>query len=90
MNASQGIKLGLSVFYVLLLWIAISWPLTMGANISKGLLMLLLVLHVYECVAYREIIKQAPGSTALNLLNVFLYGVVHKVVMKTAIREGKL
>ena len=70
----------------LLAWIAVTRPLTLGANISQGLLVLLVGLHLLECYAYRELIRQAPGTPAWHLLNVFLFGVIHMLVMKSQIR----
>ena len=85
-----GIKIGTCVFYLLLAYLAITRPLTLGANISQGLLVLLVAAHLVECVMYRDLIKQAPGSRAWHLLNVFLFGVIHKIWMKSAIREAEL
>ncbi len=86
MNRTDLIKLGTLAFYALLAWVAITRPLTLGANLSQGLLVLLVGVHLLECYAYRELIRQAPGSAAWHLLNVFLFGVVHMLVMKSEIR----
>ena len=86
MSRTDVIKVTTLVFYGVLAWVAITQPLTLGANISQGLLVLLVAVHLLECVAYRDLIKEAPGSPAWHLLNVFLFGVVHMLVMKSAIR----
>ncbi len=86
MSRTDWIKVGTLVFYLLLAWVAITRPLTLGANISQGLLVLIVAVHLLECVSYRDLIKQAPGSPAWHLLNVFLFGLVHMLVMKSEIR----
>ena len=82
------IKLGTLVFYVVLAWVAVTQPLTLGANISIGLLVLLVVVHLGECFLYRDLIQRAPGSSAWHLLNVFLFGVFHMIAMKESIRAA--
>jgi uncharacterized protein YhhL (DUF1145 family) len=74
------------VFYLVLIWVAVSRPLTLGANLSQGMLVLMVAVHLLECVSYRELIREAPGSPAWHLLNVFLFGFVHMLVMKKEIR----
>jgi len=86
MDRTDVIKVVALVIYLVLGWVAITQPLTLGANLSQGFLVLLVALHLLECVGYRELIREAPGSPAWHLLNVFLFGVVHMLVMKSAIR----
>jgi uncharacterized protein YhhL (DUF1145 family) len=90
MRRTDWVKIGTLVFYLLLVLVVITQPLTLGANISQGLLVLLVALHLLECVTYRELIQQAPGSPAWHLLNVFLFGVVHMLVMKSLIRKEEV
>ena len=81
-----AIKIGTSILYLILGYVAISYPLTLGANISLGVLVLLVIVHLGECFMYRDLIRQAPGSKTWHVLNVFLYGVLHMMVMKDAVR----
>ena len=85
-----GFKIGTCVFYLLLIYVAITRPLTLGANLSQGLLVLLVAVHLVECITYRDLIQRAPGFPAWHLLNVFLFGVIHMIWMKSAIREAEL
>lgn len=80
------IKLGTLLFYVVLAWVALTQPLTLGANISIGVLVLLAVAHAVEMYLYRDLINRAPGTPGWHALNVFLFGVFHMVEMKEAIR----
>jgi len=81
-----AIKIGTLILYTILLYVGITQAQTLGANISIGLLVLLALSHLVECVMYRQLIRQAPGSAAWHLLNVFLFGVFHMMVMKDALR----
>jgi uncharacterized protein YhhL (DUF1145 family) len=83
------VKSGFLILYVILIYVAITVPLTLPANISLGVLVLLAALHLVECFMYKDIIRQAPGSPAWHLLNIFLFGIVHMMNMKVAIREAK-
>ena len=57
-------KSGFLLLYVLLAYTAINEPLSLLGNISQGALVLLVALHLVECILYRDIIQQAPGSAA--------------------------
>ena len=84
--AVTGIKISTLVLYVILTYVAISFPLTVWSQFSIGLLVLLCALHLLECYQYRGLIQQAPGGVSWNLLNVFLFGLFHMMDMKDAIR----
>ena len=83
------VKSGFLILYVILIYVAITVPLALPANISLGVLVLLAALHFVECFMYKDIIRQAPGSPLWHLLNIFLFGIVHMMNMKVAIREAK-
>jgi uncharacterized protein YhhL (DUF1145 family) len=83
------VKSGFLILYVILIYVAITVPLTLPANISLGVLVLLAALHLVECFMYKDIIRQAPGSPLWHLLNIFLFGIVHMMNMKVAIRLAK-
>jgi len=80
-------KSGFLILYVLLLYVAINEPLSLLANFAQGALVLLVALHLVECILYRDIISQAPGSAAWHLLNIMLFGVLHMIHMKLEIRR---
>ena len=80
-----AVKIGTLILYFILFYVGYTKPLTLGANLSIGLLVLLGLAHTAECVVYRRLIQQAPGSPAWNTLNVLLFGVFHMMVMKDAV-----
>jgi uncharacterized protein YhhL (DUF1145 family) len=82
-----AIKIGTLILYLILGYVAISFPLTLAANASLGLLVLLVLAHLVECYLYRDLIRKTPGSAIWHLLNVFLFGVFHMMVMKDAVQE---
>ena len=82
-----AIKIGTLILYFILSYVAISFPLTLAANVSLGVLVLLVFAHSVECFLYRELIRKTPGSPAWHLLSVFLFGVFHMVAMKDILRE---
>lgn len=82
-----AIKIGTIILYCIFTYVAISFPLTLAANFSLGVLVLLAIVHIVECYLYRELIQKTPGSAAWHLLGVFLFGVFHMVAMKDVLRE---
>jgi uncharacterized protein YhhL (DUF1145 family) len=89
MDKVGWVKLGVCALYLLLVWVCLALPLTWQANVSLGLLVAVSATHAYECIIYRDMVAEAPGSGAWNYLNVFLFGVIHKLVMKHAIRDAR-
>ena len=81
-----AIKIGTLILYLILTYVAISFPLTLAANVSLGVLVLLALAHLVECFLYRELIREAPGASSWHLLSVFLFGVFHMMAMKDALR----
>ena len=82
----KSIKIGTLVVYVILIYVAISFPLTVFSQFCIGVLVLLAALHAMECYLYRKLAQQASGGVGWNLLNVFLFGVLHMMDMKDEIR----
>jgi len=76
------IKISGAILYAFMAWVAVSQPLTLGANICTGVLFTLSLVHLLECWLFRKQIAQAPGSKAWHMLNVFLYGILHIMVLK--------
>lgn len=85
-----AIKIGSLILYCILAYVAITAPLTLGANIGLGVLVFLALAHLVECFLYRALIRRAPGSPTWHALNVFLFGVFHMVAMKDALRSRRL
>ncbi len=75
------IKLAGLILYAFMAYVAITKPMTLGANMSTGILVMLVIAHLVECVIYREKIIKAPGSAAWHFLNVFLFGVMHMMLI---------
>ena len=90
MKRTDWMKVATLVIYVLLVVVIITQPLSLGANISQGLLVLTVAVHLLECFTYRDLIREAPGSPTWHLLNVFLFGLTHMLVMKSAIRKEEV
>jgi uncharacterized protein YhhL (DUF1145 family) len=82
----KRIKIGSLVFYIILSYLAISFPLTVISQFAIGVLVLLAAVHAMECYMYRKLALQAPGGLGWNLLNLFLFGVLHMMDMKDEIR----
>ena len=80
-------KIGTLIVYVILAYVAISFPLTLGAQFCLGLLVLLVLAHIAECFMYRKLMQQAPGAVHWHLVNVFLFGVLHKMEMTAAVED---
>jgi uncharacterized protein YhhL (DUF1145 family) len=80
-------KIGTLIVYVILAWVAISFPLSHLSQFCIGLLVLLVMAHIIECFMYRRLMRQAPGATLWHLANVFLFGVIHKVVMTETVED---
>ena len=89
MDKVTWLKLGICTFYSLLIWVCLALPLTWQGNVSLGLLVAIATTHVYECIMYRDMVDEAPGSNGWNYLNVFLFGVIQKLIMKHAIRDAR-
>lgn len=83
-----ALKIGTLILYVILVYVAISFPLTLGSQLSIGLLVFFSVSHAVECVLYRKLIVQAPGSNAWHVLNVFLFGFFYMYEMKDMVRAA--
>ena len=77
-----AIKIGTLILYAILLYVGITKPLTLGANISIGLLVVLALAHLAEMVIYRKRLVEAPGNTVWHFFNVFLFGVFHIQTLK--------
>jgi uncharacterized protein YhhL (DUF1145 family) len=53
-------------------------------TIGKGLIGFLVVAHLIECFVFRKELEEAPGSMGAQLVQVFLFGVIHM----QELREG--
>ena len=82
------IKIAGLILYAILVYVGITRQMTLEANVSIGLLAVLGIVHLVECVIFRRLISEAPGGVAWNAVNVFLFGVVHAGQMKKAMQAG--
>ena len=89
MKTTTILKLLGVAFYLLLAWAAITGPVALAASASQAMLVLIAVAHLVQCVIYRSLIRQVPGSRAWHLLNVFFFGVAHVLEMKRAVRDDQ-
>jgi uncharacterized protein YhhL (DUF1145 family) len=80
-------KIGTLIVYIILAYVAISFPLSLWSQFSIGLLVILALAHIAECFMYRNLMQQAPGATYWHVVNVLLFGVIHKVVMTEAVED---
>ena len=80
-------KIGTLIVYAIIAWVAISFPLTLWSQFCIGLLVIIVLAHIAECFMYRKLMQQAPGTVPWHLANVFLFGVMHKVVMTEALED---
>ena len=83
------IKISALILYLFLAYVGITRPMSLEANISLGLLAVLAIAHLVECVVFRDLIKKAPGSPAWHALNVFLFGVFHMQAMKSSLSPAE-
>ena len=54
------------------------------ATLGKGLILFLVGAHLIECFVFRKELEEAPGSMGSQLVQVFLFGVIHM----QELREG--
>lgn len=67
---------------VLVTWVASAAAMLLGgdsivATIGTGIFGFLVVAHTIECVVFLKELKAAPGPLGGQLVQVFLFGVVH-------------
>lgn len=73
---------------VAVVWILSGLGMWLGsgllATIATGLFGFLVVAHAIECVVFLKEIREAPGGLANNLVQVFVFGVVHMQELRGA------
>ena len=66
---------------VLVVWVAALlaslFATGLAATLGTILVAFLVVAHTIECVVFRKELEQAPGSMGSQLIQVFVFGVVH-------------
>ena len=75
------------VIYAVLAVLALTQGDTAVGIWSLRLLVILAVVHAIETVVFFKLCKSAGGSLPVNLLNIFLFGVIHAGEIKAA--QGK-
>jgi len=67
----------LLAIYALLAFLAISMQDSPAGQVASWVLVALACAHLIEVVVFFRLCKQAGGSLAMHLVNVFLFGVLH-------------
>lgn len=80
-------KIGSLVLYLVLVVLVITQAGTLVATLATWSIFVLVVVHAVEMAMYYRLCQQAQGSTAGNLLQVFLFGYFHMIEMKAAVAE---
>ena len=77
---------------ILLVWAASGLASAFAAGIIRTigsmLFGLLVIAHLVECFVYRKELEDAPGSMGSQLVQTFLFGVVHMQELR-AVSEGE-
>lgn len=82
-------KVAIVILYLVFIYQIAMRPLTLGANMSIGVSITIVVLHLFECFYYRDLIQRAPGSRTKNTLGIFFFGIFHMADMKEALRKAR-
>jgi uncharacterized protein YhhL (DUF1145 family) len=77
-------KIGCLVLYAVLAVVALTQAGTTAATAAVWILGILAVVHAAEVVMLYPLCKQAGGSLAGNLFQVFVFGYYHMIEMKAA------
>jgi len=80
-------KIVLLIVYAVLAVLALTQGDSAAGEWALRLIGILVVVHLIETAVYFKLCQTAGGSLPGHLLNVFLFGVLHVKVMKTA--QGK-
>jgi uncharacterized protein YhhL (DUF1145 family) len=78
-------KVGCLVLYGVLAAVAVTQAGTTAASVALWILGILAVVHAAEMVVLYPLCRQAGGSLAGNLLQVFVFGYYHMIEMKAAV-----
>jgi uncharacterized protein YhhL (DUF1145 family) len=81
-------KIVMVVLYAVLAGLAITQGDTSAGIWAVRVLGILAVVHIIETVVFFNLCKAAGGSLGLNLLSVFLFGVLHVKELKAAQGES--
>ena len=75
------------IVYGFFAWVAISFPLTIGAQFCIGVALALAVVNLLQAWFYRALCKEVPGTTAIHLFGVCVFGIFHLLKMRQVRRE---
>ena len=76
-------KIVILVAYAVLIAIAVVAPDSSAGAYSLGLLLVLAAVHLVEVAVFYKRCREAGGSMAGHMLNVFLFGVFHIKELKS-------
>jgi uncharacterized protein YhhL (DUF1145 family) len=80
-------KIGCLVLYAVLAVVALTQAGTTAATAAVWILAILAVVHAAEVVMLYPLCRQAGGSLAGNLFQVFVFGYYHMIEMKAAVAK---
>ncbi len=78
-------KIGCLVLYAVLAVVALTQAGTTAATAAVWILGILAVVHAAEMVLLYPLCRQAGGSLATNLFQVFVFGYYHMIEMKAEV-----
>jgi hypothetical protein len=79
-------KIGCLVLYAVLAAVAVTQAGTMAAEVALWILAAIAVAHLVELGVYFRLCRQAGGSLAGHLLQLFIFGYYHMIEMKAAVQ----
>ena len=80
-------KIGALVLYAVLAILALTQAGTTTGTVVNWIIIVLVVTHAVEMVVLFRLCRDAPGSLAGNLFNVFVFGYFHMVEMKASLAQ---
>ena len=82
-------KIGCLVLYAVLAAVAVTEAGNIAGTIAGWALVVLAVVHVAEMALSFRLCQQASGSTAGNLLQMFVFGYYHMIEMKAEVGNSQ-
>lgn len=83
-------KIGCLVIYAVLAGLVITQAGTTAATVAGWALVVLAAVHTLEVALFFRLCKEAGGSLAANMLQLFVFGYYHMIEMKAAVQARQL
>ena len=81
----KTLKVWAGIVYAVLFYMVFFLPLTMWAQVAQGTLVVIVAVHFYQCIFFREVIKDAPGVLWHHVCWTMIFGYFHVLAMKESI-----